>query len=88
MLAFQCRSMEVVLSQPTRKVSVAKSSTGTVLLIHGARDLDRVLRPLVDAGYQVVCVESSKRGLEEAMKGKFHVVLCDSISRTVRSSTP
>ena len=69
--------MEVVLSQPTMKVSVAKASTGAVLVIHEERNLDLVVRPLKDAGYRVVWARSTKQGLEEAVKDTFDVVLVD-----------
>jgi EAL domain-containing protein (putative c-di-GMP-specific phosphodiesterase class I)/CheY-like chemotaxis protein len=65
------------MSQPTLKLSVAKASSGSVLLIHEEHQADGLISPLIDAGYRVVLAQSTKLGLEEAMKGAFDVVLCD-----------
>lgn len=65
------------MSQPTLRLSVAKASSGSVLLVQDRQAARAYVEPLAEAGYNVVIAPNTKVGLEEAMMGAFDVVLCD-----------
>ena len=75
------------MSQPTLRLSVAKASSGSVLLVQDRQAARAYIEPLAEAGYNVVIAPNTKVGLEEAMMGvldvfekvktPFDVVLCD-----------
>lgn len=65
------------MSQPTLRLSVAKASSGSVLLVQERKEAHAYIEPLAEAGYNVVIAPNTKVGLEEAMMGAFDVVLCD-----------
>lgn len=65
-------------SQPAADTSVSPASGKKILCIEDERFIsDLYARALEKAGYQVVIVDDGEKGLDEAVKGNYDIILLD-----------